>query len=123
VLVVEDEDAVRRLAERILRAAGYRVLQAANGGEALLLCEERGGEIDLLLTDVVMPRMSGKQLAARLVASCPRLRVLFMSGYSEHGIEQRGVLDPGARLISKPFTAAELCARVREVLDEAPPAG
>jgi CheY-like chemotaxis protein len=118
VLVVEDEDAVRKLAERMLKKAGYRVLDAANGGEALLLCEKRGGEIDLLLTDVVMPQMSGRELAERLAELCPKLRTLYMSGYTDNAILHHGVLDPGTRFISKPFSAADLTRKVREVLDE-----
>jgi PAS domain S-box-containing protein len=118
VLVVEDEDAVRRLAERILRSAGYTVLAAASGGDALVLCEKQGEAIDLLLTDVVMPQMSGKELAERLAKTSPKLRVLYMSGYTDNAIVHHGVLDPGTRFIGKPFAAAELTRKVREVLDE-----
>jgi len=117
VLVVEDEDAVRRLAERILRAVGYRVLTAANGGEALLLCERHPGEIALLLTDVVMPQMSGRDLAERLDKVLPGLRVLYMSGYADSAIVHHGVIDPDTRFIGKPFSAAALARKVREVLD------
>ncbi|HCF58896.1 MAG TPA: hypothetical protein DFS52_13005 [Myxococcales bacterium] len=122
VLVVEDESAVRKLAERILRLAGYRVLSGANGGEALLLCEKHGDEIDLLLTDVVMPQMSGRDLADRLALLCPRLKVLYMSGYTDHAIVHHGVLEPGTRFIGKPFSASELTYKVREVLDAPGPA-
>jgi CheY-like chemotaxis protein len=123
VLVVEDEEAVCRLAERILRGAGYEVLTASSGGEALLLCERRGGEVDLLLTDVVMPQMSGPELAERLSRTNPGLRVLYMSGYTDNAIAHHGTLDPGTRLIGKPFAAAELTRKVREVLDEGKPPG
>ncbi|MCK9460057.1 MAG: response regulator [Proteobacteria bacterium] len=118
VLVVEDEDAVRRLTERILRAAGYRVLAASNGGEALLLCEKHGDAIDLLLTDVVMPQMGGRELFARLATISPGLRVLFTSGYTDDTIVHHGLLAPGTRFIGKPFNAAALARKVREVLDE-----
>jgi len=118
VLIVEDEEAVRRLADRILRSAGYKVLTAAGGGEALLLCEKHDGAIDLLLTDVVMPQMSGRELAERLAKTSPKLKVLYMSGYTDNAIVHHGVLDPGTRFIGKPFAAAELTRKVREVLDE-----
>ncbi|MBI5509510.1 MAG: GAF domain-containing protein [Deltaproteobacteria bacterium] len=118
VLVVEDEDAVRRLAERILRSAGYKVLAAASGGDALLLWEKHRGEIDLLLTDVVMPQMSGRELAERLGKPCPTLKVLYMSGYTDNAIVHHGVLDPGTRFIGKPFSTTELTRKVREALDE-----
>ncbi len=118
LLIVEDEDAVRRLAERILQGAGYEVLIAANGADALRLCENHSGAIDLLLTDVVMPQMGGRDLAERLATQCPQLKVLFMSGYTDNAIVHHGVLDPDTRFIGKPFTAAELTRKVREVLDE-----
>ncbi|MGI5861049.1 MAG: PAS domain-containing protein [Myxococcales bacterium] len=117
VLVVEDESAVRKLVERILRLAGYRVLSGANGGEALLLCEKHGDKIDLLLTDVVMPQMSGRELAERLALLSPQLKVLYMSGYTNHAIVHHGVLEPGTRFIGKPFSAPELTYKVREALD------
>jgi len=118
ILVVEDEDAVRTLAKRTLGAAGYTVLTAASGSEALSTCKAHRGELNLLLTDVVMPRMSGKTLAKRLSALYPRIKVLFMSGYTDDAIVQHGVLDPGVRLISKPFTPADLTRKVQEVLSE-----
>lgn len=116
VLVVEDDHMVRRLTERILRNAGYRVLSAAGGAEALLI-SEKGGQIDLLLTDVIMPGLSGRELAARLQSVRPNLKVLFMSGYTENAIAHHGVLDPGTYFMSKPLTAPDLTRRVRDVLD------
>jgi len=117
VLVVEDELAVRRIAERILLRAGYHVITATGGEEALLMCEKLGDRIDLLLTDVVMPRMNGGELAGRLARVCPGLRTLFMSGYADHAIVNNQVLLPGTHFIGKPFSAAELTAKVREALD------
>jgi PAS domain S-box-containing protein len=117
VLIVEDEPAVAALAERILRNAGYMVLTAAGSGDALALFEKHVGEIDLLLADVVMPQMSGRGLAERLVKLSPRLKVLYMSGYTDNAIVHHGVLEPGIRFISKPFAAAHLTRKVREVLD------
>lgn len=117
VLVVEDESAVRRLSTRILRAAGYTVLSAANGLEALEMFEQHAGRIDLLLTDVIMPGMNGRQLAEKLKELMPGLRVLYMSGYTDNAIAHHGVLDPGMTLINKPFNAPELASKVRGVLD------
>jgi PAS domain S-box-containing protein len=118
ILIVEDEPAVRQLAKRFLSAAGYRVLVAENGGEALLTCETYTGPIDLLLTDVVMPQMSGRALRDRLAQVRPGLRVLYMSGYSGTAIAHHGVLEEGMHLIQKPFNSADLARRVREVLED-----
>jgi CheY-like chemotaxis protein len=120
VLLVEDEEAVRRLAERILRQAGYQVLAAADGPEALRRCETHPEPIALLLTDVVMPGMSGQELAAQLTRRCPQLRVLYVSGYTDDAIVHHGRLDPEARFLGKPFTVDELLRKVREALDEDP---
>jgi PAS domain S-box-containing protein len=118
ILVVEDEEVVRKLARRILVSAGYMVLTAANGGEAILTCEQYRGPIHLMLTDVVMPKMSGKELGDRLAKVRPDLRVLYMSGYTDNAIVHHGVLDPGTRFVGKPFNAADLTRAVREALDE-----
>jgi PAS domain S-box-containing protein len=118
VLIAEDEDGVRRAAERILERAGYRVLSAADGDAAVRLCEQHQDEIHLLITDVVMPRMSGRDLELRVRALNPRVKVLFMSGYADNAIVHHGVLDPGTRFIGKPFSVAEMRRKVREVLDE-----
>ncbi|PKN45355.1 MAG: hypothetical protein CVU63_09000, partial [Deltaproteobacteria bacterium HGW-Deltaproteobacteria-20] len=108
VLVVEDERAVRQLAERILTRAGYRVMTAASGADALALVQQQEASIQLVLTDVVMPNMSGKQLADALTVRYPDLRVLFMSGYTDDAIVHHGVLDAGIHFIGKPFTASAL---------------
>jgi PAS domain S-box-containing protein len=117
VLVVEDEPAVRELTRRILAKAGYEVLTAASGPEAERVVREHDGAIQLLITDVVMPQMSGRELGDRLAATHPALRVIYMSGYSGSAIAQHGVVDDHTTLIGKPFTAAELTRRAREVLD------
>jgi signal transduction histidine kinase/response regulator of citrate/malate metabolism len=117
VLIVEDERSVRDLARRMLAQAGYEVLSAANGGEALLECERCAGAVQLVITDVVMPRMSGRELADRLGRICPGLKVLFMSGYTDNAIVHHGVLDEGTHFIAKPFSAQDLLRKVRAVLE------
>jgi PAS domain S-box-containing protein len=117
VLLTEDEPLVRAVAARALRRGGYRTLVAANAKEALDQAATFGGVIDLLVTDVVMPDMNGHELAKELLRARPTLRVLYISGYATDGIADRGVLDPGVELLSKPFTAGSLLARVRAVLD------
>ena len=118
VLVVEDEAALLKVARRTLEAAGYTVLSAANGSEALQAFGQHVGEIHLLLTDVVMPRMGGRDLAEQLVKTQPVLKVLYMSGYTDDAIVHHGVLDAGTAFIGKPFTAVQLTRKVREVLGE-----
>jgi two-component system, cell cycle sensor histidine kinase and response regulator CckA len=117
VLVVEDEPAVRSVAVRSLREVGYVTLEAAGGDEALEVAAGHAGPIHLLLTDVVMPRMSGKSLADQIKASRPDIKILFMSGYAESGIVHQGVLDDGIRFLQKPFTGEALAIKTREVLD------
>jgi PAS domain S-box-containing protein len=117
ILLVEDEAQLRRLGKRILQRLGYTVLDAASPGDALTLCERHPGEIHLLLTDVVMPHMNGMELEARIRASRPGVKALFMSGYTPDTIAHRGVLDPGIDFLQKPFAADALGRKVREVLD------
>ncbi len=123
VLVVEDDSAVRSLARAVLEEKGYRVLEAANGEEALRVSASHQDVIHLLLTDVIMPGMSGRVLAERLSALRPEIKALFISGYAGNAIFHHGVLDPGIAFLQKPFTAQELAQKVREVLDatESPP--
>ena len=116
VLLVEDQDEVRRLARTILKMHGFEVIEARNGMEADKLAGHHLGEIDLLLTDVVMPGMSGRALCDRLRSVRPRLKVLFSSGYTADVIAHRGVLEPHVAYLPKPFTAQQLISKVREVI-------
>jgi len=116
ILLVEDDEFVRHLARRVLSSRGYRVLEAANAGEAFMLSEQHEGTIDLLLTDVVMPRVSGVQLARRMKAAFPRLAILCMSGYSEPHVGQPALEELGAALLRKPITPEGLLLKVRETL-------
>jgi two-component system, cell cycle sensor histidine kinase and response regulator CckA len=117
ILLVEDEDVVRGLARQILQQAGYNVLDAGSGDEALRMCREHSDPIHLLLTDVVMPETSGKEIAQSLTSLRPGTCVLFMSGYTDDAIVHHGVLDSNVEFIQKPFTPVALARKVREVLD------
>ncbi len=120
ILLVEDQDEVRRVAQAILRRYGYHVIEARNAGEALLSCERHPRTIHLLVTDVVMPQVSGRELAERLVAIRPEMKVLYMSGYTENAIVHHGILDSGLAYLQKPIVPDQLARRVREVLDARP---
>ena len=117
VLLVEDEAMLRELAREVLEASGYRVLQAAGGEEALRVAGVHEGSIDLLLTDVVMPGISGRMVAERLALSRPGMKVLYTSGYTDDAVFQRGVLPEGSAFLQKPFTTVALERKVREILD------
>lgn len=117
VLVVEDEPAVRGLIESMLELSGYRVLVAANAGEAIAISQTYERSIHLLLTDLEMPDMHGRELAQRLRAERPEMRLLYMSGHNDVEVAGYGVLASGTLFLPKPFTVAALTTRVREVLD------
>ncbi len=119
VLLVEDEDGVRALIRQVLVRNGYRVLEARHGEDAALLAGGHKGPIDLLLTDVVLAKMTGRELAQRLAPSRPRMQVIFISGYTDEAIVHHGMLTPGAKFLQKPFTTDILMHTVREVLDSA----
>jgi CheY-like chemotaxis protein len=115
---VEDEEAVRKLASTILQNNGYKVLEAGNGEEALRIAYEHPPQsIDLMLTDVVMPGMSGSQLTERTKNPHPMMKVLYMSGYTDSAIVHHGILDQGKAYIQKPFTPNALAEKVRDILD------
>jgi len=122
ILLVEDEPAVRDLAREFLELSGYQVLEARGGAEALELARRRTGAIHLLLTDVVMPGIGGRELAERLLAERPELKVLYMSGYTDGTIARRGMVQEGVALLEKPFTRRNLAQRVRELLGSGQPA-
>jgi CheY-like chemotaxis protein len=117
VVVVEDDESVRELVRIMLGGCGYEVLSAADGSAAVELCETHPSGVDLLLTDVVMPEVSGSVLAERLSLIAPAMRTLFMSGYSDEAVHRQGMLGDGAAFLEKPFTERTLARKVREVLD------
>jgi PAS domain S-box-containing protein len=119
ILLVEDDPQLRELSSSVLSHCGYRVLSAATPDEGIAICESNHQQIRLLVTDVVMPRMNGRQLAERIQRVSPKIRVLYISGYTDNAIVHYGVLDPGLWFLAKPFTLSALVAKVREVLDSA----
>src|SRR5260370_3218791 len=117
ILLVEDDETVRDLTHEVLMNYGYEVLDAAHGYAALLVCERYPKTIHLLLTDVVMPEMSGREVANRIAARRPEMKVLFMSAYTDEAIVHHGVLDADTRFIQKPFASDALARKVRDLLD------
>ena len=117
ILLVEDSEQVRNIVCSILERQGYRVFNAANGAEAIELVALQKVSVDLLLTDVVMPDMNGKELYARLVQDFPTLKVIYTSGYTDNVIVHHGVLEKGVQFIQKPFSTHALISKVREVID------
>jgi CheY-like chemotaxis protein len=118
LLLVEDHPEVLRLTREMLRQRGYRLLEAASGAEALAVAAGHAGPIDALVTDVVMPGMNGRELAARLLQQRPHVKVLYTSGYAGGAIGNQGVLEPGMAYLAKPFTAAQLTLKLRQVIEE-----
>jgi CheY-like chemotaxis protein len=118
ILVVEDQSEVRKLTVEALKLYGYRVMDAANGDDALQVCRSLPAPIDLMITDIVMPGMTGPEVAGQLAVLSPGTKVLYISGYPEDLIAHQGVLDPGVAYLSKPFTAAALAEKVRDVLNK-----
>ncbi len=117
ILLVEDEEGVRNLVASMLRDQGYRVYEADNGAHALEVFAQVGDEVELLLTDVIMPKMSGRELAQRLVAESPGLKVVYMSGYTDDIVAREGVVFDDTILLHKPFTIEGLSRKLREALD------
>jgi CheY-like chemotaxis protein len=117
VLVVEDEGPLLRIATRVLQSAGYTVLAAASGADALRTCERHPGPIHVVVSDIIMPGMSGVAFAERMKRVHPETRVLYMSGYTDDALAHQGVTDPQVQLLSKPFTPEQLRRKVREILD------
>jgi len=117
ILLVEDEPDILDIATTMLEKLGYTVLKAGAPGEALRLAKEHGKNIHLLITDVIMPEMNGRDLANALISNYTQMKCLFMSGYSADIISQHGILDEGVNFIAKPFTPPDLASKVRDVLD------
>ncbi|MGH7233785.1 MAG: response regulator, partial [Nitrospiraceae bacterium] len=116
ILLVEDDPVVRQVASEILTMNGYRVLEARGGDEAVGICDRHDGGIDLLLTDVVMPRMSGRELAEYVAPKHPGMRVLYMSGYADDALLNHGVSGTDADFLPKPFTSDQLEQKIRTIL-------
>ena len=120
ILVVEDESAVRALCEKLLKSLNYRVTVAENGEAAVAALERRGLKPDLLITDLVMPGMNGRELATRIRQHRPGLKVLYMSGYTDRTVDDQGILNAGTLFLQKPFTLSSLAMFVRQALETPP---
>jgi CheY-like chemotaxis protein len=118
VLLVEDDDAVRTLSRSVLEMSGYTVLEANGGRDALRICEQHGGPIQMVITDIVMPEMGGRILAQQVSALRPGIKVLYVSGYTDDTVIRHGVLEAGTAFLQKPFTPVALASKVRDVLDK-----
>ena len=117
IMLVEDEESVRTLSRIILEKEGYTIIEAKHGREALLLCEQYPGKIDLLLTDVVMPYVGGPELAEQISLLRPGIKVVYVSGYTDKAITQAGLLTEGVAFLEKPFTPQTLLRRLRQILE------
>ena len=117
ILLVEDEEELRKLTQTVLEASGYQVLTAHNGSDAVRLCSEYAHEIHLLFTDVVMPKMSGRELVEKVTLARPGIKVLYMSGYTDDTMLRHGIQDAETNFLAKPFTPATMTVKVRGVLD------
>jgi CheY-like chemotaxis protein len=120
IMLVEDEESLRKLVQGCLASRGYTILDAGNGEEALKLAQQHDGYISLLLTDVIMPGMSGRELADNLKQSRTDIKILYMSGYTRDLVTQQGILETGSEILQKPFSINALLSRVRDVLDASP---
>jgi len=118
VLLVEDEDAIRQLGEKLLANLGFKVIAASTPSRAIDLAEKHAGPIDLLVTDVVMPEMNGRDLAAEIRSLYPNLKILFMSGYTANVIAHHGVLEEGVNFLQKPFSKQDLASMIGRVLGD-----
>lgn len=116
VLIVEDDDGLRKFAQNVLERYGYKVLNAENGEDALKVGKEHDGQIDLMITDVIMPKMGGREAAKLLKPLYPYMKVIYMSGYTDNAVVRHGFLEPGLNFLEKPFTSKGLARKVWEVL-------
>jgi CheY-like chemotaxis protein len=116
IVLVEDEDSLRQAAVHALNDQGYRVLDVRSGAEAIRVCQESGYDIDLLITDVVMPQMDGRELVGHITRLRPDTKILYISGYAKGAILDKGALEPNSEFLAKPFRLSELLQKVREVL-------
>ena len=117
ILLVEDEDALRSLARRVLEINGYTVIEASNGHDAIACCQQHDGQIDLVVSDIIMPQMGGLELVNRLKTTCPEFKTLFITGYTDNTLIHNGAIEQGNAVLQKPFSPDSLARKVREVLD------